>query len=71
MLEVLQTYPSQRKSLLYALGAINIADTQLITFDLDNGEIEVDDVIQIVQILLTNENDDQDELQDLPRFTEK
>jgi hypothetical protein len=37
-LEVLQTYPSQHKSLLSALGAVDPADTRLITFDLDNGE---------------------------------
>jgi hypothetical protein len=38
VLEVLQTCPSQRKSLLSALGAIDTADTQLITFGFDNGE---------------------------------
>jgi hypothetical protein len=38
VLEVLQTCPSQRKSLLFALGEIDTTDTQLITFDLDNGE---------------------------------
>jgi hypothetical protein len=36
VLEILQTCPSQRKSLLSALGAINTADTQLITLDSDN-----------------------------------
>jgi hypothetical protein len=38
VLEVLQTCPSQRKSLLSALGALDTADTQLITFGSDNGE---------------------------------
>jgi hypothetical protein len=38
VLEVLQTYPSQRKSLLSALGVVDTVDTQLITFDSDNGE---------------------------------
>jgi hypothetical protein len=38
VLEVLQTCPTQWKSLLSALGAVDPADTQLITFDLDNSE---------------------------------
>jgi hypothetical protein len=38
VLEVLQTCPTQRKSLLSALGAIDPADTRLITFDIDSGE---------------------------------
>jgi hypothetical protein len=38
VLEVLQTCRSQRKSLLSAFGAIDTADTQLITFDSDNRE---------------------------------
>jgi hypothetical protein len=38
VLEVLQTYPTQRKSLLFGLGAVNPDDTRLITFDLDSGE---------------------------------
>jgi hypothetical protein len=38
VLEVLQTCPTQRKSLLSALGAVDPADTRLITFDLDCGE---------------------------------
>jgi hypothetical protein len=38
VLEVLQTCPTQRKSLLSTLGAIDPADTRLITFDLDSGE---------------------------------
>jgi hypothetical protein len=38
MLEILQTYPSQQKFLLSALGEVNLVDTRLITFDLDSGE---------------------------------
>jgi hypothetical protein len=38
VLEVLQTCPSQHKSLLSTLGAVDPADTRLITFDLDSGE---------------------------------
>jgi hypothetical protein len=38
VLEVLQTCPTQRKSLLFSLGAVEPMDTQLITFDLDSGE---------------------------------
>jgi hypothetical protein len=38
VLEVLQTCPTQRKSLLSALGVVDPVDTQLITFDLDSGE---------------------------------
>jgi hypothetical protein len=37
-LEVLQTCPTQRKSLLSTLGAVNPEDTRLITFDLNSGE---------------------------------
>jgi hypothetical protein len=36
VLEVLETRPTQRKSLLSALGAVDPVDTQLITFDLDS-----------------------------------
>jgi hypothetical protein len=36
--EILQTCPTQRKSLLSTLGVVNPADTRLITFDLDSGE---------------------------------
>jgi len=35
-LEVLQSCPSQRKSLLSAIGGIDPADSELITFDLEN-----------------------------------
>jgi hypothetical protein len=38
VLEVLQTCPTQRKSLLSAMGAVDPADTRLITFDLDSCE---------------------------------
>jgi hypothetical protein len=38
VLEVLQTCPTQQKSLLSTLGAVDPADTRLITFDLDSGE---------------------------------
>jgi hypothetical protein len=38
VLEVLQTIPTQRKSLLSTLGEVDPAETQLITFDLDSGE---------------------------------
>lgn len=38
VLEVLQTCPTQRKSLLFALGAVDPIDTRFITFDLDSGE---------------------------------
>jgi hypothetical protein len=36
VLEVLQTCPMQRKSLLSTLGAVDPANTRLITFDLDS-----------------------------------
>jgi hypothetical protein len=38
VLEVLQTYPSQRKSLLSSLGVVDPANMQLITFDSDSRE---------------------------------
>jgi hypothetical protein len=38
VLEVLQTCPTQRKSLLSTLGVADPTDTRLITFDLDCGE---------------------------------
>jgi hypothetical protein len=38
VLEVLQTCPTQRKSLLSTLGAVDPSDTRLITFDLDSCE---------------------------------
>ena len=38
VLEVLQTYPNQWKSLLFTLGEFDPVDTRIITFDLDSGE---------------------------------
>jgi hypothetical protein len=38
VLEVLQTCPTQWKSLLSTLGEVDPTDTRLITFDLDSGE---------------------------------
>jgi hypothetical protein len=38
VLEVLQTFPTQQKSLLSALGVVDPVDTRLITFNLDNSE---------------------------------
>jgi hypothetical protein len=38
VLEVLQTCPTQRKSLLSALGVVDPVDTQLMTFYIDSGE---------------------------------
>jgi hypothetical protein len=38
VLEVLQTYPTQRKALLSSLGAVDLTDTRLITFKLDSCE---------------------------------
>jgi hypothetical protein len=35
-LEVLQTFPAQRKALLKAIGGIDPTDTNLIVFDLDD-----------------------------------
>ena len=37
-LEVLKTCPTQRKSLLAALGAVDPSDSNFITFDMENGE---------------------------------
>jgi hypothetical protein len=36
VLEVLHTFPSQRKALLSQLGQVDPTNTHLITFDLDN-----------------------------------
>jgi hypothetical protein len=47
VLEVLQTCPTQRKSLLSAMGAVDPADTRLITFDLDNCEPRLPAVVTI------------------------
>ena len=37
-LEVLKTFPMQRKALPAALGVVDPSDSKLITFDIDNGE---------------------------------
>ena len=37
-LEVLQSYPSQRKALLQAIGAVDSADVSLLSFDPENSE---------------------------------
>jgi hypothetical protein len=55
VLEVLQTCPSQRKSFLSALGAVDPADTRLITFDLDNREPRLP-VLVAFQILVKIQN---------------
>jgi hypothetical protein len=47
VLEVLQTFPTQRKSLLFSLGAVDPADTRLITFDLDSCEPHLPAVVAI------------------------
>jgi hypothetical protein len=47
VLEVLQTCPTQQKSLLSALGAVDPADTRLITFDLDNSEPRLPTTVSI------------------------
>ena len=44
-LEVLKLCPTQRKSLLSALGAIDPSDSRLITFDLDQGELRMPSTI--------------------------
>jgi hypothetical protein len=49
VLEVLQTCPMQRKSLLSALGAVDPTDTQLITFDLDSCEPRLPTLV-VIQI---------------------
>ena len=36
MLEVLQSFPSQRKALLFVIGGIDHANSSLLTFDLEN-----------------------------------
>jgi hypothetical protein len=55
ILEVLQTCPTQWKSLLYALGAVNPTDTHLITFDLDSGEPRLPALVAF-QILVKIQN---------------
>jgi hypothetical protein len=55
VLEVLQTCPTQRKSLLFALGVVDPADTRLITFDLDRCEPRLPTLVAI-QILVKIQN---------------
>ena len=38
-LEVLQSYPSQRKALLQAIGAVHYVDASLLSFDPENSEL--------------------------------
>jgi hypothetical protein len=47
VLEVLQMCPTQWKSLLSAMGAVDPADTRLITFDLDSCEPHLPDAVAI------------------------
>jgi hypothetical protein len=47
ILEVLQTCPTQQKSLLSAMGAVDPADTRLITFDLDSCELRLPTAVAI------------------------
>jgi hypothetical protein len=47
VLEVLQTCPTQRKYILSALGAVDSADTRLITFDLDSCEPRLPTLVAI------------------------
>ena len=44
-LEVLKTFPTQRKSLLAVLGAIEPSESKLITFDMENGEPQMPSTI--------------------------
>jgi hypothetical protein len=41
ILKVLQTFPTQRKSLLSSLGAVNQVDIRLIRFDIDSREFHL------------------------------
>ena len=40
-LEVLQSFPKQQKALLFALGAIDLADTRMMAFDLDKATLRL------------------------------
>ena len=51
-LEVLKTFPTQRKALLATLGAVDPSDSKLITFDTENGELRMPSTIAF-QILLS------------------
>ena len=54
-LEVLKTFPMQRKSLLATLGAVDPFDSKLITFDMENGESRMPSTIAF-QILISIQN---------------
>ena len=51
-LEVLKTFPMQRKALLATLGAVDPSDSKLITFDIENGEPQMPSTIAF-QILVS------------------
>ena len=54
-LKVLKTCPTQRKSLLAALGVIDPSDSKLITFDLDKGEPRMPSTIAFqIQVSIDN-----------------
>jgi hypothetical protein len=55
ILEVLQTFPTQWKLLLFSLGAVEPTDTHLITFDLDSGEPCLPALVSL-QILIKIQN---------------
>ena len=54
-LEVLRTCPSQRKSLLSALDAVDPSDSMFITLDLDQGEPCIPSSVAF-QVLITVRN---------------
>ena len=54
-LEVLKTFPMQRKALLSALGAVDPSKSKLITFDTKNGEPHMPLTI-VFQILVSIQN---------------
>jgi hypothetical protein len=55
VLEVLQTYPTQWKSLISSLGAVDLADTIIITFDIYSGEPHLPTLVSF-QILVKIQN---------------
>ena len=54
-LEVLKMCPMQQKSLLAALGVLDPSNSNLITFDIDNGDIGMPSTIAF-QILVSIQN---------------
>ena len=54
-LEVLKTFPIERKALLAALGAMDPSNSKLITFDMENGELRMPSTIAF-QILASIRN---------------